>query len=206
MIKFLGNCWGGHAVDVSLLSESVSVVYDFGVAHDVSFADEVSKYVKRIELFDFPDTLNENRNNKIKRDEIHGNFENEKFIFNYYGVSNFTGELNVSSTGRPCGTILFRSDEKSKLKFHVKKIYDIMKEKGDEEIDILKLDIEGEEYNVLKNILEEEIYPKQITVEFHERFLSEDKKILHTDVLDKLKLVYYCMFEDNYHKLFIRKN
>lgn len=37
-------------------------------------------------------------------------------------------------------------------------------------IDLLKMDIEGFEYDVLKNIIEENIRPKQLLIEFHHFF------------------------------------
>jgi len=45
-----------------------------------------------------------------------------------------------------------------------------MRELGHEYIDILKMDIEGAEYDVIKDIHHLNIRPQQILVEFHHRF------------------------------------
>jgi hypothetical protein len=47
-----------------------------------------------------------------------------------------------------------------------------MSELGHRSIDILKMDIEGAEYQVLEDVLTSEIRPHQILVEFHHRFAT----------------------------------
>jgi len=47
-----------------------------------------------------------------------------------------------------------------------------MKENSHSKIDLLKMDVEGSEYDVLENMLDEKIFPKQILVEFHHRFVK----------------------------------
>ena len=44
-----------------------------------------------------------------------------------------------------------------------------MKNLGHSGIDLLKIDIEGAEYLALENFLSDNIYPKQLLVEFHHR-------------------------------------
>jgi len=46
----------------------------------------------------------------------------------------------------------------------------ISEELGLQEIDVLKMDIEGSEYDVLEDALGRKIFPQQIAVEFHHRF------------------------------------
>jgi hypothetical protein len=46
----------------------------------------------------------------------------------------------------------------------------IMVELGHAKIDVLKMDIEGAEYEVLTDLIERRIRPSQILVEFHHRF------------------------------------
>ncbi len=45
-----------------------------------------------------------------------------------------------------------------------------MRELGHEHIDILKMDIEGAEYDVIDDIYKSGIRPRQLLVEFHHRF------------------------------------
>jgi len=53
-----------------------------------------------------------------------------------------------------------------------RRVTTIMTELGHDEIDILKMDVEGAEYEALHDLLDSAIYPKQILVEFHHRFAS----------------------------------
>jgi len=46
----------------------------------------------------------------------------------------------------------------------------IMRKLGHEKIDILKMDIEGAEYEVIEDIIEKSIFPGQILIEFHHKF------------------------------------
>lgn len=48
-----------------------------------------------------------------------------------------------------------------------KKISTIMNELGHSHLDLLKIDIEGAEYRVIKNIIDEKIFPNLFCIEFH---------------------------------------
>jgi FkbM family methyltransferase len=52
----------------------------------------------------------------------------------------------------------------------VQRLATIMAESGHENIDVLKMDIEGAEYEVLDDLLASGIAPKQLLVEFHHHF------------------------------------
>ncbi|MAF83971.1 MAG: FkbM family methyltransferase [Gammaproteobacteria bacterium] len=57
-----------------------------------------------------------------------------------------------------------------------------MSKLGHESIDLMKMNIEGAEYEVLDNLLDSRVFPKQIIVEFHHRFptigLDKTRQIL----------------------------
>lgn len=54
-------------------------------------------------------------------------------------------------------------------------IESMAKRLGHEKIDLLKIDIEGAEYDVFDSLLNSSLRPKQILVEFHHRFKDIDK-------------------------------
>lgn len=88
-------------------------------------------------------------------------------------------------------------------------LQDIYNEIGTD-IDLLKLDIEGSEYEILANI---EPIPKQITVEFHEHVHDHLHKKYIEQVMDHLCKHYHCTLHikdwPRYHYmdcLFIRKD
>jgi FkbM family methyltransferase len=53
------------------------------------------------------------------------------------------------------------------LQFEVARIADLMKANGHKHIDLLKLDIEGFEYEVLNDVLKSGVSVRQLCVEFH---------------------------------------
>ena len=68
-----------------------------------------------------------------------------------------------------------------------------MKEKGHEKIDLLKIDIEGFEYPVLDNILEDKINIHQLLVEFH-HFFPEVGNSKTEEMIQKLEHQGYRLF------------
>jgi len=68
-----------------------------------------------------------------------------------------------------------------------------MKELGHKYIDILKMDIEGAEYDVINEMSKSDIRPQQILVEFHHRFqgvgIRETIKAIR-----RLKIMGYNLF------------
>jgi predicted PolB exonuclease-like 3'-5' exonuclease len=56
------------------------------------------------------------------------------------------------------------------VKAPIKRLQTIMKELGHNHIDVLKMDIEGGEYEVIEDMLASSIKPKQLLVEFHHRW------------------------------------
>ena len=57
----------------------------------------------------------------------------------------------------------------------------------------MKMDIEGAEYNVINNLIETSVRPKQILVEFHHRF--EGVELYKTkNAVQKLRSIGYRLF------------
>ena len=62
----------------------------------------------------------------------------------------------------------------------------LMQERGHSYLDILKIDIEGSEYGVLEQMIEQNIMPfTQLLVEYHDCFLSDKSR--HNKLLQALK-------------------
>ena len=68
-------------------------------------------------------------------------------------------------------TILNRpSTQQKAITVQVRRLSTIMKELGHQHVDILKMDVEGAEYEVIDDIDASNIRPQQILIEFHHRF------------------------------------
>ena len=70
---------------------------------------------------------------------------------------------------------------------HTKTLEDIMEENHHSHIDLLKLDIEGAEVRVLKNMLDSKIYPKYLCIEFDLMLKGIDHGNETVSIIDKLK-------------------
>jgi len=60
-------------------------------------------------------------------------------------------------------------------------------------IDVLKMDIEGAEYEVLEGLLESPVLPAQLLVEFHHRFVENGLERTY-DIIDRLREAGYKIF------------
>lgn len=68
------------------------------------------------------------------------------------------------------------SGEDESVEIPVKKLSTIMAELNHQRIDILKMDIEGPEYDVIEDLLQSNLEVRQLLVEFHHRFSSTGKQ------------------------------
>ncbi len=167
---WLGTSYGGFFVNLDGLNKE-SIIYSFGIGEDISFDSEIIDRTGA-EVYGFdptPKSINWVNKNKIKG-----------FNFYDYGIGTKDGEDKLFLPKNPnhvSGSVFRVSNVSGEyIKIKLKTLQSIMNELGHSKIDVLKLDIEGLEYDVLKNILREDIQIGQILVEFHDRFFQDGKK------------------------------
>jgi len=121
----------------------------------------------------------------------------DRFIMHEYGIASFDGNVSFSPPENPdhgSHTILDRPSTKSNaITVPVKKLATIIQELGHAQIDVLKMDIEGAEYEVIQDIYRSKIRPGQILVEFHHRFPGVGIKKTR-DAVDSIKSMGYRLF------------
>jgi hypothetical protein len=89
----------------------------------------------------------------------------------------------------------------------VDSIKNIMKENNHSKIDLLKLDIEGAEIEVLNNMIDDEIYPRYLCIEFDLLIQNKDKSNETPKVVDRLQNAgYKILFNDNMNITFKKYN
>ncbi|WP_167599090.1 FkbM family methyltransferase [Chlorobaculum sp. 24CR] len=163
-IRFGSDYGGWDVVNESLNPHSV--VYSFGVGEDASFdVALIEKYDLIVHAFDpTPKSIE-----WVKRQGFP-----DHFIMHDYGIAAFNGNISFNPPENPdhvSHTILDRQSTKTKaISVPVKNLSRIMQELGHSHIDILKMDIEGAEYDVIKDIYKSGVRPGQILIEFHHRF------------------------------------
>ena len=184
-----GNSYGGFYLCPEYLNTK-SIVYSFGIGEDVSFDVDLIKN-HGCKVFGFDPTPKSKK--YIKSQKI-----DEKFHFYEFGISNISGAIDFYLPTNPehvSGSIITQKNVniENKINVEMKSLKDIMNELGHEHIDVLKMDIEGSEYDVLENILNENISISQILVEFHDRFF-ENGNLKSKQIIDKLNFNGFQIF------------
>jgi FkbM family methyltransferase len=163
----LGSAYGGwDIVPLNNVDNRELVIYSFGVGEDATFDIAlIEKYGLSVHAFDpTPKSLT-----WAKKQDFPATF-----IMHEYGLADFDGDAVFNPPENPdhvSHTILEKNCNKDcSITVSMKRLPTIMKELKHNEIEVLKMDIEGAEYAVIKDIVNSTIRPKQLLVEFHHRF------------------------------------
>lgn len=158
-----GTVYGGWNIIPNSLNES-SIVYTFGIGEDISFdLSLIQKYNCKVQAFDPTPRVTE----WLAAQKTPANF-----IYHPVALSDEDGSLTFYTPENEAHIShkAFASEHSKAVIVTCKKLSSILKELGDKQIDLLKIDIEGFEYAVLENMIRENIKPKQLLVEFHHFF------------------------------------
>jgi FkbM family methyltransferase len=163
--QWYGSSYGGFYLNPKLLKPS-SVVYSFGIGEDISFDLKVIKnHHCKVFAFDpTPRTIRWISSQKLP----------SEFIFQDVGLSETSGMVSFNIPANPkriSGSLLkLGAEEQYKsIEVMMKSLEQLAKENGHNHIDLLKMDIEGAEYEVIGSILASDIKIDQLLVEFHDR-------------------------------------
>lgn len=183
-----GSDYGGWDI-VTTGIDAHSIVYSCGVGEDASFdVALLEKFNVVVHAFDpTPKSIE-----WVKRQRLP-----DRFVLHEYGIAAFDGVVSFNppeNPGHVSHTLLERPSTRAKaISVPVKRLGTIMKELGHDRIDILKMDIEGAEYDVIEDISRSGIRPRQILVEFHHRFpgvaVSRSK-----EAIEKLRSAGYRLY------------
>ncbi|MBC8046644.1 MAG: FkbM family methyltransferase [Fimbriimonadaceae bacterium] len=202
-IKWFGELWCGFFVDTRLIDRN-TVVLSFGVGTDITFdLGLYNKGVRNIYLFD-PSSISKKYIQKIKLPA--------SFSFYAFGLSDEDKTVSFfmpKDENKVSGSSYQHQhlDEHQPVKVEMKKLSTTMNMLNISHIDILKIDIEGSEFDVIKNMMEEKIYPMQICVEYHSRYFEDGQQKLKDSINLLLSHQYeLCAQTNGEEYLFCYKN
>lgn len=179
-----GSNYGSWFLPEDAINEN-SIVYSFGVGEDISFdVDIINRYNPFLYLFD-PTPRAKSFFDKMKiLSEVNDSYYDEvqrynyllnkkifdKTNFNKYGLSNVCKNVKMYFPTNEAHVSLSEFENgKSNVGIFLdlKDLKTIMEEKNHSKIDVLKMDIEGSEFDVIDFILENNIDIKHLLIEFH---------------------------------------
>jgi len=142
-----------------------SVVYSGGVGNDISFEHElVKKFGCQVTLFDPSPTGLATMNRP----------ENKISAFKYLpvGLAGHCGMLRLTQPlNAEEGSWFAGAGGAEGIAVRCLDLTTMLKENGHQQVDLLKIDIEGAEYGVISHILEGRVPVRQLLVEFHDGLL-----------------------------------
>lgn len=166
--SWYGNKYGGFYIVPELLNKD-SIVYSFGIGEDASFdLDVIENHGCRVFAYDpTPKSIE-----WVSHLELPDNFHfqpcgisaqnGESIFYLPKNKSHVSGSLSLTSN----------TDEKERISVPVFRLKTLMDNNQHDHISVLKMDIEGAEYEVLEDIIHSGLNVEQVLVEFHHRFLS----------------------------------
>jgi FkbM family methyltransferase len=165
-VKWFGDKYAGFYVAPRLLEGRRGIIYSFGVGTNISFDLELIDGFD-CDVFAFDPTPKSIE--WIKNQKLPANFN-----FYEFGIDKKDGMVEFYLPDNPdhVSATVFSESPVKKTKVvtvPMKSFGSIINELGHTQIDVLKLDIEGSEYDVLNFVLESGVAIRQILIEFHHR-------------------------------------
>jgi FkbM family methyltransferase len=182
-----GSEYGGWNIVNNSLDRN-SIVYSFGIGEDVSFDLSIIRKFG-CEVFGFDPTAR-------VQTWVDANVTEPRFRFYSIGLASKDGELvmyepidpsHISHTSVNLGN-------SKKVVAPCKNLRSCMNLLGHSHIDLVKIDIEGFEYEVVPQFLSDGIFPKQLLVEFHHFFPQFGNRITE-DTIRKIEQLGYELFD-----------
>lgn len=163
----VGSDYGGWPVLPDRLGPE-SVVYSFGVGEDVSFdLALIARFGVRVHAFD---------PTPRSRAWIERQALPERFTFHPVGIAAHDGTARFHAPTIQDHVSYSVLDEAhvqgETVEAPVRRLATLADELGHERVDVLKLDVEGAEYEVLDDLMDADVAIGQLLIEFHHRFAS----------------------------------
>ena len=164
-----GSAYGGFFVAPSLVPDD-ALVYSIGIGKDITFDRAMLRHHRcRIEAFDPTPKAIHYLEDKIP---------SEAFRFHAHGIA--AGESGPMTFYLPVdrnatsGSLLRTGtmDADRAIEVEMRSFADITAALGHTCVDVLKIDIEGAEYDVIADILDTDVAIGQLLLEFHDRMFD----------------------------------
>ena len=217
-METLGTNYGGWSIPINSKLDKNSIVYSGGVGEDMSFDLKLEdKYKCKIFLIDptqraikhyeevkkFYNTKINNFSGNIQPDylyniiDLNPDFDNYTYInkglYKEKTTLKFYKQNNPDYVSQSLVLNMFGNEYDE---VEVDSIKNIMNKYNHSKIDLLKLDIEGSEIDVLNQMLDDEIYPTYLCIEFDLLLKNKDPNQLTQKLVSRLHENNYKILEN----------
>jgi FkbM family methyltransferase len=153
-----------------------SIVYSLGVGDLINFdLDLIGDHGVTVHAFD---------PTPFAADWVSSQSLPDEFVFHPWAASGSDGTLRLYRRVNRRGessTVMWTADDtagdaKEFIDAPAYTIASIMRRLGHDRVDLLKMDVEGAEYDILAGLTEADPLPKQLLIEYHHRFPSIGKR------------------------------
>lgn len=217
-METLGTNYGSWSIPINAKLDNNSIIYSGGVGEDMSFdlkledkynckiflIDPTQRAIKHYEeVKEFYNTKINNFTGNIQPDYLYNITDLDPDFDNYTYINKglykektklkFYKQNNPDYVSQSLVENMF-SNEYNEVE--VDSIKNIMKTYNHNKIDLLKLDIEGSEIHVLNQMLDDEIYPKYLCIEFDLLLKNKDPNQLTQKLVKRLQENNYKILEN----------
>lgn len=167
-LEFLGSEYGGWGLDTRMIDKD-SIIYGIGVGEDLTFdLALISRVGCNVFAFD-PTPI---AVQWVARQDLP-----EQLKFYPIGIASADGEVTFQIPpveGWHSYSLTAEKDAgiHGEVSCPVKRLASLMAMLGHQKIDVLKMDIEGFEYQVIDDVIASNIRPRQFLIEFHHLMYS----------------------------------
>jgi FkbM family methyltransferase len=186
--QWFGNQYGGFYLAQNSIDKS-SIVYSIGIGEDISFDQGImDRYGCKVFAFDpTPKSVV----------WVKENVTTQNFVFSPIGVAKEKGSRKFylpTNNNHVSGSIhdIKTINNSNSINLRFDSLSNIMKDNNHLKLDLLKMDIEGAEYEVIDHIQKNNIDIKQVLVEFHPHFEKDGKKKTKKAIEKLEKMGYRC--------------
>ena len=160
----LGTDYGGYAVLTDAVNAD-SIVYSFGLGEDISF-DLALMERTGCQVFGFDPTPRSIA--WVRAQQLPPGFHlHELGVAGYDGTASFTPPRDPTHVSHSMAAPVGNAGASGNIQFEVRRLQTLMKDLGHDRLDLLKMDVEGAEYEVIDDLLAQGLRPRQLLVEFH---------------------------------------
>ena len=206
-----GNEYGGFEILLDpLLKKNKIIVYSFGIGEDLSFSEDIIKqFGGAVEVYAFDPTPKSFE--YVKKNPLYSNAESTNFRFYNYALASENGEdifyLPTNENYVSGALHKFNHLKSNGIQIQKKTLKTIMEELGHDKIDLLKMDIEGSEFEVVENIINDNIQFTQFCIEVHDRFFEDKNQKLDSmlQMLQSYDYILINMSDDMQEFTFIKR-